>query len=116
MGDISAISATTGKNFVEDPGLHRTLLGDGLATSLSALIGGPANTTYGENTGVLGLSRVYDPAVVRIAALFAIVSRSAPHSRRSSIRSRLRSSAASAFILYGMISAIGVRNVVEKSR
>lgn len=60
IGDISAISATVGENYVEDPGLHRTLIGDGLATSLSALVGGPANTTYGENTGVLELSRVHD--------------------------------------------------------
>lgn len=113
VGDISAISATTGKNFVEDPGLHRTLLGDGLATSLSALIGGPANTTYGENTGVLALSRVYDPAVVRIAALFAIVLSFSPafaqiiHSIPTAIIGGV------SFILYGMISAIGVRNVVE---
>ena len=64
IGDISAISATVGENYVEDPGLHRTLIGDGLATSLSALVGGPANTTYGENTGVLELSRVHDPKVI----------------------------------------------------
>lgn len=68
IGDISAISATCGENYIEDPGLHRSLIGDGLATSLAALFGGPANTTYGENTGVLVLSRVYDPRVVRIAA------------------------------------------------
>lgn len=71
IGDISAISATVGENFMEDPGLQRTLIGDGLATSLSALVGGPANTTYGENTGVLELSRVHDPRVIRIAAVFA---------------------------------------------
>ena len=70
IGDMSAISATVGENFIEDPGLHRTLIGDGLATSLSALVGGPANTTYGENTGVLELSKVYDPRVIRIAANF----------------------------------------------
>ena len=69
IGDISAISATTGKNYIQEPGLHRTLLGDGLATSLSALFGGPANTTYGENTGVLALTKVYDPRVIRIAAV-----------------------------------------------
>ena len=113
VGDISAISATTGQNFVEDPGLHRTLLGDGLATSLAALIGGPANTTYGENTGVLALSRVYDPKVVRLAALFAIVLSFSPvfaqlvHSIPAAIVGGV------SFILYGMISAIGVRNVVE---
>ena len=73
IGDISAIGATTGKNYIADPGLHRTLLGDGLATSLSALFGGPANTTYGENTGVLALSKVYDPVVMRIAACIAVL-------------------------------------------
>ena len=73
IGDISAISATCGKNYIANPGLHRSLTGDGLATSLSALFGGPANTTYGENTGVLALSKVYDPRVVRIAAYFAIL-------------------------------------------
>ena len=71
VGDMSAISATVGKNYIEDPGLHRTLLGDGLATAFAGFIGGPANTTYGENTGVLELSRVYDPRVIRIAAVFA---------------------------------------------
>ena len=73
VGDVCAISSTVGKNYVEDPGLHRTLIGDGLATAMSALLGGPANTTYGENTGVLALSKVYDPKVVRLAALFAII-------------------------------------------
>ena len=73
IGDVSAISSTTGKNFIEDPGLHRTLLGDGLATAFAGMFGGPANTTYGENTGVLALTRVYDPAVIRIAAVFAVV-------------------------------------------
>ena len=73
IGDISAISATTNRNFIEDPGLQRTLLGDGLATSLAGLIGGPANTTYGENTGVLELSKVYDPWVIRLAAIYAII-------------------------------------------
>ncbi|MGI5856541.1 MAG: uracil-xanthine permease family protein [Candidatus Merdivicinus sp.] len=113
VGDISAISATTGTNFIRDPGLHRTLLGDGLATSLSAMIGGPANTTYGENTGVLALSRVYDPRVVRIAAGFAILLSFSPmfaqviHSIPAAIIGGV------SFILYGMISAIGVRNVVE---
>lgn len=92
VGDMSAISATVGENFLSDPGLHRTLLGDGLATAMAGFIGGAANTTYGENTGVLELSRVHDPRVIRIAAVFAIIV---------------------SFMLYGMISAIGVRNVVE---
>ena len=113
IGDMSAISATVGKNFLAEPGLHRTLIGDGLATSLSGLFGGPANTTYGENTGVLELSRVYDPRVIRIAACFAIVLSFIP--KMAAIISSLPSSIIGgvSLILYGMISAIGVRNVVE---
>lgn len=113
IGDISAISATVGENFVQDPGLHRTLIGDGLATSLSALFGGPANTTYGENTGVLELSHVYDPAVIRLAAVFAIVLSFIP--KVSELIGSLPASIIGgvSFILYGMISAIGIRNVVE---
>ena len=113
IGDIAAISATTGKNYISDPGLHRTLLGDGLATSLAGLFGGPANTTYGENTGVLALTRIYDPRVMRIAAVFAILLSFIPkfgeiiHSVPNAIIGGV------SFILYGMISAIGVRNVVE---
>jgi uracil permease len=113
VGDMSAISATVGENFIEDPGLHRTLIGDGIATSLSALIGGPANTTYGENTGVLELSRVYDPKVVRLAAVYAIILSFIP--KMSEIIGSMPSSIIGgvSFILYGMISAIGVRNIVE---
>ncbi|MCR5594901.1 MAG: uracil-xanthine permease family protein [Lachnospiraceae bacterium] len=113
IGDISAISATTGQNFIEDPGLHRTLIGDGLATSLSAMFGGPANTTYGENTGVLELSHVYDPRVIRIAAVFAIILSFIP--KISELIGSLPSAIIGgiSFVLYGMISAIGVRNIVE---
>lgn len=113
IGDISAISATVGENFIEKPGLHRTLIGDGLATSLSALFGGPANTTYGENTGVLELSHVYDPRVIRIAAIYAIVLSFIP--KMAAIIGSLPTALIGgvSFILYGMISAIGVRNVVE---
>ena len=113
IGDISAISATVGEHFIEDPGLHRTLIGDGLATSLSALFGGPANTTYGENTGVLELSGVYDPKVIRLAALYAIILSFIP--KMSAIIGSLPSAIIGgvSFILYGMISAIGVRNIVE---
>ncbi len=113
IGDISAISATCGRNFISNPGLHRTLVGDGVATSLAALLGAPANTTYGENTGVLALSKVYDPKVIRIAAFFAVGISFFP------IVSAVISSIPTAivggisFILYGMISGIGVRNVVE---
>lgn len=113
IGDISAISATVGKNFIEDPGLHRTLIGDGIATALAGFIGGPANTTYGENTGVLELSHVYDPAVVRLAAIYAIVLSAIP--KVADLIGSLPASIIGgiSFMLYGMISAIGVRNVVE---
>ena len=113
VGDISAISATVGENFIADPGLHRTLIGDGLATSIAGLIGGPANTTYGENTGVLELSKVYDPAVIRIAAGFAIIVSFIP--KVSAIIGTMPASIIGgvSFMLYGMISAIGVRNIVE---
>ena len=113
IGDMSAISATVGENYMEDPGLHRTLIGDGLATSLSAMFGGPANTTYGENTGVLELSRVFDPKVIRLAAVFAVVLSFIP--KMANIIGSLPSAIIGgiSFILYGMISAIGVRNIVE---
>lgn len=113
IGDMSAISATTGENFIEDPGLHRTLIGDGLATSFSALVGGPANTTYGENTGVLELSHVHDPRVIRIAAVFAVILSFVP--KMAEVIGSMPSAIIGgvSFMLYGMISAIGVRNVVE---
>ena len=113
IGDMSAISATVGENFIEDPGLHRTLAGDGLATAFSALVGGPANTTYGENTGVLELSKVYDPKVIRLAAVYAVVLSFIPKMAEiiGSIPSAIIGGVS--FMLYGMISAIGVRNVVE---
>lgn len=113
VGDMSAISATVGENFLADPGLHRTLMGDGLATALAGLVGGPANTTYGENTGVLELSKVYDPLVIRIAAVFAIIVSFIP--KVSSVISTMPASIIGgvSFMLYGMISAIGVRNIVE---
>ena len=113
IGDMSAISATVGENFIKDPGLHRTLIGDGLATSLSALVGGPANTTYGENTGVLELSKVHDPKVIRIAALYAIILSFIP--KMAEVIGSMPSAIIGgvSFMLYGMISAIGVRNVVE---
>ena len=113
IGDISAISSTTGKNFIEDPGLHRTLLGDGLATAVAGMFGGPANTTYGENTGVLALSKVYDPRVIRLAALYAIILSFSPKfdALVNSIPAAIVGGVS--FVLYGMISAVGVRNVVE---
>ena len=113
IGDMSAISATTQQPFMEDPGLHRTLIGDGLATSLSAMFGGPANTTYGENTGVLVLSNVHDPKVIRLAAVYAIVLGFIP--KMAEVIGSMPSAIVGgvSFILYGMISAIGVRNIVE---
>ncbi len=113
IGDISAISATAGRNYIANPGLHRTLLGDGLATSLAAFFGGPANTTYGENTGVLALTKVYDPKVIWIAAVVAIVLSFIPKfsAAVSSIPTAIIGGVS--LILYGMISAVGVRNVVE---
>jgi uracil permease len=113
VGDMSAISATVEQNFIADPGLHRTLMGDGLATAFAGLIGGPANTTYGENTGVLELSKVYDPRVIRIAAGLAIVLSFIP--KFSAVISTMPAAIIGgvSFMLYGMISAIGVRNVVE---
>ncbi|WP_294846955.1 uracil-xanthine permease family protein [uncultured Eubacterium sp.] len=113
IGDISAISATCNKNFINDPGLNRTLLGDGLATSLASLFGAPANTTYGENTGVLALSKVYDPRVIRIAAYFAVFFSLSP--KFAALIESIPPAVVGgiSFVLYGMISAIGVRNVVE---
>lgn len=113
IGDIAAISSTVGQNFLEDPGLHRTLVGDGLATLVASLFGAPANTTYGENTGVLTLSRVYDPRVIRIAACFAILLSFSP--KFAAVISSMPAATCGgiSIVLYGMISAVGVRNVVE---
>ena len=113
VGDVSAISSTVKRNFFENPGLHRTMLGDGLATCLASLFGAPANTTYGENTGVLSLSRVYDPRVIRIAACLAILVSFCP--KFSAFIGTIPGATIGgvSFILYGMISAVGVRNLVE---
>ena len=113
IGDICAISSTVEKNYVADPGLHRTLVGDGLATTVAALFGAPANTTYGENTGVLALTKIYDPLVIRIAAVFAMILSFCP--KFEAIINTIPSGIVGgiSFVLYGMISAIGVRNVVE---
>ena len=115
IGDMCAISSTTGINYLENPGLHRTLMGDGLATSLASLFGAPANTTYGENTGVLNLTKVFDPRVIRIAAIFAILLSFCP--KFSAIISSMPAPVIGgvSLVLYGMISAVGVRNVVENN-
>ena len=113
VGDIAAISATVGHNYIHDPGLNRTLMGDGLATAMAGLLGGPANTTYGENTGVLALSRIYDPLVIRIAAVLAIILSFSPKFEAVINTIPTGIIGGISFVLYGMISAIGVRNVVE---
>ena len=113
IGDMCAISSTTGINYLEDPGLHRTLMGDGLATMLASLFGAPANTTYGENTGVLNITRVFDPRVIRIAAVFAIILSFCP--KFSALIGCMPAATIGgvSLVLYGMISAVGVRNIVE---
>jgi len=113
IGDMCAISSTCERNYLEDPGFHRTLLGDGLATTLASLFGAPANTTYGENTGVLALSKVYDPRVIRIAAYFAIVFSFCPKFAALISAMPAATIGGVSLVLYGMISAVGVRNVVE---
>ena len=115
IGDMCALSSTTGKNYLQDPGLHRTLMGDGLATAIASLFGAPANTTYGENTGVLNLTKVYDPRVIRIAAIFAILFSFCP--KFAAVVSAMPAATIGgvSLILYGMISAVGVRNVVENN-
>ena len=113
IGDMSAISATVGENLIEDPGLHRTLLGDGLATILASLFGAPANTTYGENTGVLALTRVFDPRVIRIAACCAIVLSFCPKFAAVIAAMPACVIGGVSLVLYGMISAVGVRNLIE---
>ena len=113
IGDMCAISSTTGINYLEDPGLHRTLMGDGLATSLASLFGAPANTTYGENTGVLNLTKVYDPRVIRIAAVFAIILSFCPKFSAVIACMPAATIGGVSLVLYGMISAVGVRNVIE---
>ena len=113
IGDISAISSTVGKNYIKEPGLHRTLLGDGLATILASLFGAPANTTYGENTGVLSLTKVFDPLVIRIAAIFAILFSFSPKIAALIGCMPTATCGGVSLVLYGMISAVGVRNIVE---
>ncbi|MBQ3405261.1 MAG: uracil-xanthine permease [Oscillospiraceae bacterium] len=113
IGDMCAISSTCDRNYLEDPGLHRTLMGDGLATTLASLFGAPANTTYGENTGVLALTKVFDPKVIRIAAVLAIIFAFCP--KFAAVISSMPTATIGgvSLVLYGMISAVGVRNVVE---
>ncbi len=113
IGDMSAISSTVGKNYIEEPGLHRSLVGDGIATTVASLFGAPANTTYGENTGVLALTKVYDPMVVRLAAVIAILFSFSPKFAALVSLMPTATIGGVSLILYGMISAVGVRNIVE---
>lgn len=113
IGDMCAISSTVGRNFLADPGLHRTLVGDGLATSMASLFGAPANTTYGENTGVLNLTKVFDPRVIRLAAVFAILFSHSPKFAALVSSMPTATIGGVSLVLYGMISAVGVRNVVD---
>ena len=113
IGDISAISSTVGVNYIKDPGLHRTLLGDGLATIIASLFGAPANTTYGETTGVLSLTKVFDPRVIRIAAGFAVLFSFSPKVAALIGCMPTATCGGVSLVLYGMISAVGVRNIVE---
>ena len=113
IGDMCAISSTTDINYLGDPGLHRTLMGDGLATMVASLFGAPANTTYGENTGVLNITKVYDPRVIRIAACFAILLSFCPKFAALIGAMPAATIGGVSLVLYGMISAVGVRNIVE---
>ncbi|MBQ9062338.1 MAG: uracil-xanthine permease [Eubacterium sp.] len=113
IGDINAIGGTVGKDFVADPGLHRTLIGDGIGTAIASLFGAPANTTYGENTGVLALTKVFDPLVIELAAVYAILLSFCPKFAAIITSMPAATIGGVSIILYGMIAAIGVRNVVE---
>lgn len=113
IGDISAISSTVNKDYLAEPGLHRTLTGDGVATFVAAIFGAPANTTYGENTGVLNITRVFDPRVIRLAAMFAIVLAFCPKFAMLIQLMPAATIGGISLILYGMIAAVGVRNMVE---
>lgn len=114
IGDVIAIGATVENDFLEDPGLHRTMLGDGVLTAISAMFGGPANTTYSENTGVLALTKVWDPLIMRIAAVFAIILAIVP--KLSSVISTIPTSVVGgiSIVLFGMIASIGARTLVEE--
>lgn len=114
IGDVVAIGATVENDFLEEPGLHRTMLGDGLMTALSAMVGGPANTTYSENTGVLALTKVWDPLIMRIAAVFAILLGVVP--KLAGIISSIPTAVVGgiSIVLFGMIASVGARTLVEE--
>jgi len=113
FGDVLAIGNVVGKDFIKDPGIHRTLIGDGLATSLSAMIGGPANTTYSENTGAVALTGNYNPVIMRIAAVFAIFISFIP--KFTAIITTIPTPVIGgiSILLFGMIASIGIKNMVD---
>lgn len=113
VGDILANGRVVGRNFFKEPGLHRTLLGDGLATLFAGLIGGPPNTTYSENTGVLAVTRVYDPFIIRIGALFAILLGLIP--KLAAVLQTVPTAVLGglSIVLFGMIASVGMRTLVE---
>ena len=115
IADHENLSTVIGRNLIKDPGLHRTLVGDGLATMLASVFGAPANTTYGENTGVLNLTKVFDPRVIRIAAVFAILFSFSP--KFAAVISAMPAATVGgvSLILYGMIASVGVRNLIESN-
>ncbi len=113
FGDILAIGNVVSKDFFKDPGIHRTMIGDGIATSLSAMIGGPANTTYSENTGAIALTGNHNPIIMRIAAIFAIFLSFVP--KFSAVIAAIPGPVIGgiSILLFGMISAIGIKNMVD---
>ena len=113
FGDVLAIGNVVGEDFIKDPGIKRTLLGDGLATSLAGLIGGPANTTYSENTGAVALTGVSNPIIMRIAAVFAIFLSLIP--KFTALIGTIPAPVIGgiSILLFGMISSIGIKNMVD---
>ena len=114
IGDHTVLSQICGRQFLKNPGLHRTLIGDGIATSVSAFMGGPANTTYGENTGVVGMTRIASVSVIRNAALFAIGLSFL--GKFTALISTIPNAVLGgmAILLYGVIASNGLKVLIEK--
>ncbi len=113
LGDISANSTVCGKDFMVDPGLHRTVLGDGVATAVSGLLGGPANTTYGENTAVLAITKNYNPKNIFLAACFAVVLGLFVPFGEILAGMPTAVVGGACIVLFGMIAASGLRALVD---
>ncbi|EOD01298.1 uracil-xanthine permease family protein [Caldisalinibacter kiritimatiensis] len=113
IGDITTNGAVVGKNFIEDPGLHRTLLGDGLATMFAGFVGGPANTTYGENTSVLAVTKVYDPSILRLAAMIALGLSFVGKLGAILTTIPVPVMGGVSLILFGMIASVGIRTITN---